>query len=772
MAICQGVGEISGVLEEPDGNPAVGIMLVLDGTTFGDISNAEGSFKITNIPAGTYHLIISGLGFETIRKKVVVGSTPIVLKFILNEVVTELEELVVVGKSQATELREQAYAIEVIDAKGFKNLSTNGNDMLNKISGVNIRQSGGMGSEFTISLNGLSGNQVRTFLDGVPMDYFGTSLSLNNFSANLIERIEVYKGVVPIHLSSDALGGAINVVTGESIQPYLDISYAVGSYGTHMASLNGQYRSNISGLTVKAKSFFNSSENNYEVPVKLVNFDTGKQDEKPTMVERFHDGYQSKMGWLETGFTNTSFADRLLIGVLYSTNYKELQQPANAIGQAQIPYGEVTTEEKKYITNFTYAKQGLFQDRLNINSYIVRVVSETLSKDTSSFRYDWFGNKTPRTNNNSGEIENRKTLLTLKNQNYLANLNAEYQVSMNHNVALNYSLNHLKLKGHDEYKAQNNTQFSNPSTVYKQVIGGSYTNTFFGTRLKNTIFGKQYLYHISSLETNYQGTEVNLFSNSKHLMGFGASSTFRFDKVQLKASFENAVRFPEVIELFGDGLNYTPNPTLKPERSMNYNVGVIINTLRSAKLAINGFIRDAEDFIIPQVQGIKVFHINNGKVISKGIDLSGSWRYHKSMMLSLNANYLDLRDNNKWRNGEAGITNALYKVRLPNVPYLFGNVTAAYNKPKIIGQNDQLSFSIVQNYVHSFFYRWENLANKDKGTVPSQLTTNLEWIYSFNDETYNFSFGISNLFDADVYDNFQQLRPGRTFNMKFRYFIN
>lgn len=45
------------------------------------------------------------------------------------------------------------------------------------------------------------------------MNYFGSSLSLNNFFANLIDQIEVYKGDVPIHLSSDALRGAIKAVT-------------------------------------------------------------------------------------------------------------------------------------------------------------------------------------------------------------------------------------------------------------------------------------------------------------------------------------------------------------------------------------------------------------------------------------------------------------------------------------------------------------------------------------------------------------------------------
>ena len=271
--------------------------------------------------------------------------------------IVALNDLVIGGKSEAQILREEAYAVEVVEMEGFKNLATNGNDILARVSGVNIRQSGGVGSDFTLSLNGLSGNQVRLFLDGVPMDYFGSSLGLDNFSANLLDRIEVYKGVAPIHLSSDALGGAINIVTDQSINSFLDASYSIGSYNTHIASINSQYRDEDTGFTTKLMSFYNFSENNYKVPVKLVRFNEfgiGTQDDFYTDVEHFHDAYESKMLWLQTGFTRTDFADQLLVGAMYSENYDEVQQPAFAAGEPAIPYGEVLEEEEKVIANFSY----------------------------------------------------------------------------------------------------------------------------------------------------------------------------------------------------------------------------------------------------------------------------------------------------------------------------------------------------------------------------------------------------------------------------------
>ena len=60
----------------------------------------------------------------------------------------------------------------------------------------------------------------------------GESFSLENIPASIVDRVEVYKGVVPAYLGGDALGGAINIVTNESKKNYYDISYRVGSFNT------------------------------------------------------------------------------------------------------------------------------------------------------------------------------------------------------------------------------------------------------------------------------------------------------------------------------------------------------------------------------------------------------------------------------------------------------------------------------------------------------------------------------------------------------------
>ena len=98
-------------------------------------------------------------------------------------------------------------------------------------------------------------------------------------------------------------------------------------------------------------------------------------------------------------------------------------------------------------------------------------------------------------------------------------------------------------------------------------------------------------------------------------------------------------------------------------------------------------------------------------------------------------------------------------------------MSLSYRNNNLFNNRDNYSISASQNYVHEFFYIWENLASSDKRIVPRQFATHLEAVYSFDDEKYNVSFAVVNLWDAEVFDNFQQLRPGRNYNLKLRYFF-
>ncbi|PIB34781.1 hypothetical protein BFP72_04860 [Reichenbachiella sp. 5M10] len=760
---------ISGVVADADGGALPGATVMLLGSSAGAAADIDGKFLLQDLPSGKHKIRITAIGYEPIVRELITspGKTTHV-NIQLQEGATSLDEVTIVAKSEATQVREQAYAVSVVEAKAFKNASQDVNQILNRVSGINIRQSGGMGSNFNLSLNGLSGNRVRTFINGVPMDYFGSSLSLNNFPANLVSTIEIYKGAVPIHLSSDALGGAINIITDSRPIDYLDASYSYGSFNTHTAAVNGQWHHEKTGLTLRVKSFYNYSDNDYPIDINILNTETGKLDEQTTEVRRFHDAYNSKMIWAEVGVMNKAYADELMVGVVLSDNYKEIQQSPFATGTSAYPVGEATSQSDIKIMNLSYSKKDLLVKGLNARGYAVYLDANEEYLDISPNQYDWFGNYTPDVHTTTGEL-GRKTHFYLNRKNLLANANAEYAINPQHNLSINYSLNRLELSGHDDYQPQNNTQFSNPNNVTKQVTGLGYTNKALGDRLSTTLFAKGYNYLIQTNIASYDGTETEFLENKEQRMGYGFATTFFLKEgLQLKTSFEKAYRFPESYEMYGDGLNVIPNPSLVPESSFNYNLGFRFNSLpqRSNRytVEINTFVRNSKNYIRFEPQLNRSTYVNDRSVLAKGIDLATRYALRERFTIGLGVTYLDLRNNDK--------NNSLYGDRLPNEPYLFGNLIMTYSISNLLSSQDQLTFSNTNRYVHDFYLKWPSLAASGKSVIQHRLTNDLQMTYSMQDGRYNLSLLVSNVLDTKVYDNFNQQNPGRAFSIKIRYFIS
>src|SRR5690606_765811 len=259
--------------------------------------------------------------------------------------------------------KEQAFNVNVIDAKQLYNSSADLNQALNRSTGVRIREDGGLGSAFSFSLNGFTGRQVKFFLDGLPMDNFGSSLTLNNFPATMAERIEIYKGVLPVSLGADALGGAVNIVTRTNAN-YLDVSYGYGSFNTHKAGINGAFTDTGTGFTVRANAFYNYSDNNYKVTVQPIDFTTGL-DGPEQEVERFHDSYRSIGAQVDIGVTGRPYADHLRIGAIAAGNNKDIQ---TGVTMEQV-FGARTSQSNSFIPTLKYKKTDLFTEGLDLTVY-------------------------------------------------------------------------------------------------------------------------------------------------------------------------------------------------------------------------------------------------------------------------------------------------------------------------------------------------------------------------------------------------------------------
>ena len=173
----------------------------------------------------------------------------------------QLKEVTVVSSS-VKRINESAFNAVGVDTKSLQNTTQNLSDALRQVPGVKLRETGGVGSDMQLMLDGFSGKHVKVFIDGVPQEGVGQSFGLNNIPVTYADHIEVYRGVVPVEFGTDAIGGVINVVTKKTARRwYLDASYSYGSFNTHKSNVDfGQYFKN--GLTYEINFFQNYSDNN------------------------------------------------------------------------------------------------------------------------------------------------------------------------------------------------------------------------------------------------------------------------------------------------------------------------------------------------------------------------------------------------------------------------------------------------------------------------------------------------------------------------------
>ncbi|MEC3881256.1 TonB-dependent receptor plug domain-containing protein [Parapedobacter sp. 10938] len=322
---------VRGMVVSPSGNPIARASVRLGGTDFGALTDAQGQFGF-KAPVGDYMLQVACVGYSAVEVALQLkkdGGKP--LKVVLQENKVSLDEVDVVGKTQVQALRETGFSVESVETADFQNQSIQLNRVLDWTPGVRVRQEGGMGSNYKYSLHGMSGNAVTFFIDGIPMEYFGSSYTINNLPVSLIKRIDVYKGVVPVDLGSDALGGAINVVSDAGRKNFLETSYGYGSFNTHQAVVHGQYTHPASKLTARISTFYTHSDNNYNVWGQGVNYadaSTGFKAvdfTKENPATRFNDQFRTGNGKLDIGFVDTKWADRFFVSLLASTQRKRIQ---------------------------------------------------------------------------------------------------------------------------------------------------------------------------------------------------------------------------------------------------------------------------------------------------------------------------------------------------------------------------------------------------------------------------------------------------------------
>ncbi len=732
-------------------------------------SNAKGEYAL-KLDRGLMTIVVQCMGYESSVEMVEVRED-MEYNVTLNETLYEVDKISVYEKSATQKLKEGAFAVNALDVEKLANTSSSLSEIVGKSAGVKIREDGGAGSDFDLSINGLSGNSVRYFIDGVPLGTLGTGVNLSNIPLNTIERMEVYKGVVPAFLGADALGGAINIITKDNDQNFLDISVGGGSFHTAEMNISGQYVTPKSGIIIHPSVAVEYSKNDYMMRDVEI-WDSEQSEYVLTDLPRFHDDYLSILAQVEGGVKNRNWADSFMLSLSRSEVRKEIQT-----GSVQTAvYGEVEREEEAYNILARYSKKGFLSDRLNASATLSHTWDKSKVIDTAFRLYSWDGSYIT-----SGRSEIKKGEKMLRHYNRplsVARTNFDYELGDWHSLNFNYQLESV---GNSQYDEVDPDIIPSNDRITKHIFGLSYSQNLFGERMSNTLFIKDYFsqLHVEQQEDYWiTGSDDISSDTATNDIGYGAGTRITIcEALSFKASYESSYRLPSARELLGNGSTLYPNYALNPESSDNINFG-LFGTINKGECTLyyeaNSFYRDVQDYISLVLSGdedgtMQYDNIDNVRII--GAEAEMRLNYGRSFEAAVNASYQDARSMTQYYpNGQQQVT---YKNKIPNKPWLYGNVDLNYSLFNLFGRDNELRFKYEYSYVHWFYLTWEGYGSlNSKSTIPTQHQHNVEVTYSFAKRKYNISMECNNLFNSLLYDNYMLQRPGRSFFAKFRYFIN
>ncbi len=695
-------------------------------------------------------------------------------------------EVVVRGaQSQARRAVSSPEAIQVVDTRRARERGADLGEVLARVPGVSFRRSGGLGAPTRLSLGGLEQEQIRVFIDGVPLELAGYPFGVGDVPPSFVDRVAVLRGVVPLRYGVDALGGALDLQTEPPRGTRVAATYQVGSYGVRRGTLSIRSIDLTTGLYATLSGQLDVAKNDYPVDVREPDA-TGRL--RDVQVRRARDAYAARGASFEVGVLDRALADRVSLRVTTGAYEKEL--PHNQV--MTVPYGEVEYTEASL--GVTGRSEHQLSDTTRLEALLAINRRHTTLSDQSRFIYDFSGRRLgPRVT--PGEIDSepidRRTTQHLR----LARLDLAWQPSDAHTLRFVAAPSLAERSGHDRFAP---AAARDPATAERSlaqlVLGVEHTASLgqrldfqaddFGSAdplgrlpdlfvrerddlLANALFVKAY-YQRAEGEEVLAGMFRPLTKSTLRL-GVGDGARLRLlEPWTLKASYELATRLPQPDETFGDGRLVVANLELEPETSHNLNLGTHLELRRTPAgaftLGLEGSLRQADRLIVLLGGERLLSHQNVFAARALGLDASLSWAAPtRWLFVDAGGTLQDVRNRSK-----DGPFAAFFGDRIPHRPWLFGSLEARAVIRDLPMAQGQLEPFYSLRYVHEFERSWSSVgAAGPRQRVPAQLGQHAGLSYRQRHASYHsvLTLELENLTDAPLYDVYGVTRPGRAIKL-------
>lgn len=666
----------------------------------------------------------------------------------------------VVGHSTVHQLKYAPQIVSLVGERQLQGTASSLNEVLNRVAGVTIRSTGGVGSPSRISVRGLEGKRMGLFVDEAAIGQFSNFVNLDDIPTDMIERVEIYKGIVPYRLGGDALGGAVNVVVKDYPPRYLDASYEYGSFNTHRFNSVFKRHDAKTGLEWGAGGLYVHSDNDYEMTL---------HHQGDIRVRRNHDAFTKAVAGGSLKATKWWF-DELKLEAIATLTRQELQG-------IELDYQHAFNHARSILGSVTAKRQNFFVKGLDFDLSAAVNVGNYGQVDTAHVVHGWDGTTRRSQSPYGGETMNFPSDSHNSTLNWVSKLNMNYELSENHLVNLNVYGSGTAL--HPENAVMDRAlgyRVGYDSRLNSITTGLSYDAFFLDRRWQTALTLKNFY-----INSRGQHLENYFLNQLKPIyidrVEWGANFAVAYRPIQewlFKAAVSSEVRIPSSEELIGNGYTIVPSPELKPERNNSLNLGVLYhkNLERGGmfEAELNVFASQLTDMIrfTPGMIPSTARYANFGAVNSKGVEGEVKGDFTPWLYAYINATWQDLRDVRQFI-PETKVPNPSYEKRIPNVPYLMANGgLELHGKNWFGGKGQNTRILLDASYIHQYFYDFELSRFQDR-KIPTSLTCDAAIEHSFDNNRWTLTFKLRNLTNREVVSEFNRPLPGRNFSIKLRY---
>jgi iron complex outermembrane receptor protein/hemoglobin/transferrin/lactoferrin receptor protein len=657
QVLAQDRAAIEGQVTTPDGNPLPGVQVIDPALQRGTTTDTEGQYQLTSLPLGEHLIEFRYVGYQTATREVVLeaGET-VTLDVTLRSRVLQVDGVTVTGTARA---RSTLRAPQDVDVMSPEQLQTRrgaalGDLLRDNVGGVSSIQTGSQAGKPV--LRGLSGNRIVLLKDGIAQEFY--QFGVRHFpttNASEAERVEVVRGASSILYGSDALGGAINVISKPAPTTGTEVFDLGGSASTQYYTNNNERAGSLDLYAAQGNVGWRVGVErrvggNFHTPEEPTFFETGNDgtygDPKYTGEVPFT-GFDQWSAYGQVG-TQGNFGTMQLYADYWQNAHDFILPTGGPVGNAENPpdgLGQNLTHSNVALKGNLIADGFVVKPRLSWQRSIRQSAPPT-------------GDVTLQTIRANGGLGGFDYPLDLKTDIYTARLEVAHPTLGALSGTIGAEVQHQDADTRGPAELQPSARTWNTGVFVFEDVDLDPITLSFGGRVD-----------VRSVEAvpNERTTDPDALDNTYTTLSGAVGANYAFgDGLAIATNLSSGFRAPSIFELYASGVHggvaafQVGNPSLDPERS--YSADLSFRVRRDRVTAeVTGYVNAINNYIYlrntgetNEGSGLPVFAAGQTDAVIPGIEATVETSVQPWLQIGGSTAILDGTGNNLGADGGDG----------------------------------------------------------------------------------------------------------------------